>query len=138
MTIRLTPIVALTMALGLAACQEEDNTVVTETETTETTESTGTEGVETEESGVVPGDTNDAGSVTIIEPEDDASAGLAGEEDSTVESEATEMEEANQEATGGAAGGDQTEQPAATPAEDAAVGGAEGEGAAEIEADEAD
>lgn len=138
MTIRLTPIVALTMALGLAACQEEDNTAVTETETIETTEGTGSEGIETEESGVVPGDTNDAGSVTIIEPEDDASAGMAGEEESEVESEATEMEETNQEAIGGAAGGDQTGEPAATPAEDATIGGAEGEGAAEIEADEAD
>lgn len=137
MTIRFTPIFALTMALGLAACQEEENTAVTET-----TETTGEE-----ESGIAPGDTTDAGSVTVIEPEEEnASVGADAEESSEVEAVSTEMEETNEEAVDEPMGGGQAGEPAATPAEDAAIG-AEGEGAAvvepdegaaEIEADEAD
>lgn len=125
MNIRLTPIIALTMALGIAACQEEENT--------EATETTGTE-----ESGVAPADTNDAGSVTIIEPDDEnASADAVAEEESEVEAGSTDMEETSPASTDGAIDGDQTDEPAATAAEPA-TDGIGNEGTADIEVDEED
>ena len=124
MNIRLTPIVALTVALGLAACQEEEDAEVTET-------------IETEESGVVAEDTLEADNVTVVEPDDeDASAVVPLEEGDDVEAEVTDFGGAAEEVTDEAIGEDQDAEPAATIGEDAVIEGAEGEGAAEVELNE--